>query len=327
MKKHLLMLFAAVMVAAMSLNAQTIVIDEGFENGIQDSVWTQEYVSGHTAWAVEDLSQGLSFPSTVKQGTKRAYLRNTTGETQGYVTRLVSKVVDLSPRKVYQPQLTFWYANPRWGADRDTLRVLYRNNVNGKWKRLAEFSTAMANWQKVTLELPEVGSTYQIAFEGTDNLGRGIVLDSVKLRSAPECTVPTRLTASNKGADRVNLSWTASWDAVYFEVIVSRDTIDPYTIEELDSTVIAYHGLVSGFQQFCLKGSVHMAGRFRCPQELHPIRRREGLFHLTIIRHLHLVVEKMHIAAAVGFKLQTIEHFPRLYEAISLTGGIIDVCL
>ncbi len=88
MKKHLLMLFAAVMAASMSLNAQTIVIDDGFENGIQDSVWTQEFVKGHTAWAVEDISDGLSYPNSVKQGTKRAYLRNTTGETQGYVTRL-----------------------------------------------------------------------------------------------------------------------------------------------------------------------------------------------------------------------------------------------
>ena len=76
MKKHLLMLFAILTVAAMSLKAQTIVIDDGFENGIQDSVWTQEFVRGEQAWAVEDVADGLSYPSTVKQGTKRAYLRN-----------------------------------------------------------------------------------------------------------------------------------------------------------------------------------------------------------------------------------------------------------
>lgn len=189
MKKHLLMLFAAVTAVSMSLNAQTILIDDGFENGIQDSVWTQEFVEGHTAWAVEDIADGISHPATVKQGSKRAYLRNTTGETQGYVTRLVSKVMDLRPNKVYQPQLSFWYANPKWADDRDTLRVLYRTAQNAKWKQLAEYSTASSNWQYVKIELPEPGEVYQIAFEGTDNLGRGIVLDSVKLRSAPECTV------------------------------------------------------------------------------------------------------------------------------------------
>ena len=36
MKKHLLILFVAMFAAAWSLNAQTIVINEGFENGIQD---------------------------------------------------------------------------------------------------------------------------------------------------------------------------------------------------------------------------------------------------------------------------------------------------
>ena len=249
MKKHLLMLFVAVMAASMSLNAQTIVIDEGFENGIQDSVWTQEFVKGHTAWAVEDVADGLSYPSTVKQGTKRAYLRNNTGETQGYATRLVSKVMDLNPRKVYQPELSFWYANPRWTSDRDTLRVYYRVSKNSKWNQLAEFSTAMANWQKVRIELPEVGPTYQIAFEGKDNLGRGIVLDSILVRSAPECVVPYNIVVSNKGANRVNISWSASWDANYFELIVSKDTIDPYNIDNISPELIAYHGLVSGLQQ------------------------------------------------------------------------------
>ena len=243
MKKYLLFL-VAVMAMSMSLNAQTIVIDEGFENGIQDSVWTQEFVKGHTPWAVEG-GDTLQYPATAKQGDKRAYLRNTTGETQGYVTRLVSKVMDLSPRKIYQPELSFWYANPKWGADRDTLRVLYRTGPNAKWKQLAEYSTAMSNWQKVKIEdLPEVGPTYQIAFEGSDNLGRGIVLDSVKLRSAPECTVPNHILVSNKGANRVSISWAASWDAEYFEMIVSKDTINPYDITEEIEQQLVFHGQI-----------------------------------------------------------------------------------
>lgn len=249
MKKHLLMLFAAVTAVSMSLNAQTIIIDDGFENGIQDSTWTQEFVAGNTAWAVEDIADGLSYPSTVKQGTKRAYLRNTTGETQGYVTRLVSKVMDLRPSKVYQPELSFWYANPKWTADRDTLRVLYRTGAKSKWKQLAEYSTASANWQRVNIELPEVNETYQIAFEGTDNLGRGIVLDSVKLRSAPECTVPHDIVVNNKGANKVNIAWIASWDAEYFEMVVTKDTIDPNMLDEIPADSLVFHGLIDGMQQ------------------------------------------------------------------------------
>ena len=249
MKKHLLMLFVAVMATAMSLNAQTIIIDEGFENGISEDVWTQEFVEGNTAWAVEDISDGLSYPNTVKQGTKRAYLRNTTGVTQGYVTRLVSKVMDLSISKIYQPELSFWYANPKWTSDRDTLRVLYRTGRNARWNVLAEFSDGASNWQRVNLELPEVNATYQIAFEGKDNLGRGIVLDSIKLRSAPICTVPHDIIVNNKGANKVNIAWSASWDAYYFEMIVSKDTIDPNLVDEIPEDSLAFHGMIDGLQQ------------------------------------------------------------------------------
>ena len=252
MKKHLLMLFAVLMTAAMSLKAQTILIDEGFENGIQDSVWTQEFVRGNHPWAVEALGEdSILWPASIWQGTHRAYLRNTSGETEGYITRLVSKVMDLSPGKVYQPELTFWYANPKWTADRDTLRVLYRTAEKAAWKQLAEFSTASANWQKVKLELPEVNETYQIAFEGTDNLGRGIVLDSIKLRSAPECTVPHDITINNKGAGVVNIAWNASWDANFFDLVVSKNLINQDTVHLIPDSlgIIAFNGQISGLQQ------------------------------------------------------------------------------
>lgn len=249
MKKHLLMLFVAMIAAAMSLKAQVIVIDDGFENGIQDSVWTQEFVRGEHPWAVESIEDNPQWPSTIWQGSKRAYLRNTSGETQGYITRLVSKVMDLSPEKIYQPELTFWYANPKWTADRDTLRVLYRTSQNAKWNQLAEYSTASATWQKVTMPLPEVNETYQIAFEGTDNLGRGIVLDSIKLRSAPECTVPYKVTANNLGNGKVNIAWNASWDANAYELIVSKVAIDPDTVANVPDSLLAAHMEVNGIRQ------------------------------------------------------------------------------
>ena len=251
MKKHLLILFVAMFAAAWSLNAQTIVINEGFENGIQDSVWTQEFVYGNHPWAVEGVEDDPQWPTSIWQGSKRAYLRNTSGETQGYVTRLVSKVMDLTPAKIYQPELTFWYANPKWTADRDTLRVLYKTGHNAKWKQLAEYSSASMDWQKVRLELPELSETYQIAFEGTDNLGRGIVLDSIKLRSAPECTVPHDISINNKGNGLVNIAWNASWDANFFELIVSKEIISPDTVNLVPDSlgIIAYHGMVDGMRQ------------------------------------------------------------------------------
>ena len=60
------------------------------------------------------------------------------------------------------------------------------------------------------------------------------MLDDVKVQSAPECTVPYDLMATNKGAGKVNVSWQASFDADSFEVIISRDTIEPEMIQDLE---------------------------------------------------------------------------------------------
>ena len=76
MKKHLLMLFAVMVAATMSLRAQTIVINDGFENGIQDSIWTQEFIRGNHPWIVESAGEEILWPATIFEGSKRACLRN-----------------------------------------------------------------------------------------------------------------------------------------------------------------------------------------------------------------------------------------------------------
>lgn len=243
MTKKYLFTLVAVMAMALGVQAQTIVLDETFESG-ELTQWTQEYVVGQTAWAVEDVADGLNYPATAFQGTKRAYLRNTTNETQGYVTRLISPVMKLDT--VYQPMLVFWYANPKWTTDRDTLRVLYKVGPKASWKQLAEYSDASANWTKVAITLPEYSEAYQIAFEGKDNLGRGIVLDSIKVRSTPECTVPHDMSISSLGNGKATLSWQASWDATEFDLIIATEAIDPDTVQNVGDSLIVYNKKVDG---------------------------------------------------------------------------------
>jgi len=257
MRKLFLSLLTVFTAVTVNLKAQTqnYVFWDGFESG-NLSQWTQENALNPKAapaayWAVEDTTEHLSYPATVLQGKGRAYLRNNTGETQGYATRLVSPEMDISLDKVYRPIMVFWYANPKWTSDRDTLRVLYKTGPNAQWKKLAEYSNAKANWEKVQLELPEPNGTYQIAFEGKDNLGRGIVLDSVVVRSTPICTDPHDLMVTNLGAGKINLAWQASWDANEFEVVISKNVIDPDSIANIPAEDLAYHDSVSGLQQNC----------------------------------------------------------------------------
>ena len=251
MKKFFLCLLMSLIGMYCSVEAQTIAFADGFESGdftTEYGDWIQEAVVGSTAWQTESAGPDLEYPSTVLFGNRRAYLRNTTGETQGYVTRLITPVMRLDT--VYRPLLRFWYANPKWTADRDTLRVLYKTEPKADWKLLKEISTASANWQKVEMTLPVYTEAYQIAFEGKDNLGHGIVLDSVIVRSTPECTVPHDVIVNNLGAGNVNIAWTASWDANKFEVIVSKDLIDPDTIAKIPAEQLAFHDSTkTGLQQ------------------------------------------------------------------------------
>ena len=250
MRKLFLCLLMAFTAVTVSLKAQTIVFNDGFESG-NLSKWTQENVVGQGMWAVESIDDNLLYPATVLQGKHRAFLRNTSGETQGYVTRLVTPVMDLT--EVYQPMVVFWYANPKWTADRDTLRLLYKTGPKANWKQLAEYSDAKANWTKVAISLPEYNSeTYQIAFEGKDNLGRGIVLDSVVVRSAPECTVPRDIQVTSEGAGKATISWAASWDATEFDFLITTEAIDPDTLANIPDSiaqeVIKYNTKVDGMQ-------------------------------------------------------------------------------
>ena len=58
-------------------------LNVSFEQGLPDG-WTQEHVSGSVDWIAET---GGDLPAGAADGQGRMALRNTTGQTQGFVTR------------------------------------------------------------------------------------------------------------------------------------------------------------------------------------------------------------------------------------------------
>lgn len=254
MKKKLLVLLIAVAAIIVNLGAQTIVLSESFEKGIPAG-WTQESVFGDQKWVTEPLVSGesLLYPDGAVSGLGRALLRNTTGESKGYKTRLITPVMNLDT--VFQPILRYYHAQMKWTADFDTLRVLYRVSESSNWVLLQEFTQPIQMWTKETVELPRVGKTYQICFEGSENMGRGIVLDSVVVRSKPECTIPHDMTVTNMHKNEVTLNWLASFDAVNFHIIVAK-TDEIFDIDDTDIESAKANGLivkdtvVSGWQTY-----------------------------------------------------------------------------
>ena len=82
---------------------------EGFETGVIPAGWTQENVNGTALWTVEggaDVDLGL--PRGARSGDYRAVLRGTSGQVEGFVTKLITPAMNLT--QAYNPQLVFSHA-------------------------------------------------------------------------------------------------------------------------------------------------------------------------------------------------------------------------
>lgn len=212
-----------------SLSAQQYgqALKEDFENGIP-AEWSQEIVSDNLSWTVE--SGDLDFPQGAFTGEKRVAFRNVSGVTKNASARLVSPVMDLS--KMYRPLLVFAHAQNQWTKDVDKLRVLYRLSPESDWVELKVYDECITFWQVDTIKLVGSSPTYQIAFEATDNLGRGVVIDNVEVRSTPKCDTPYDLMVTELTSKSAVLNWLGAFDAKGFELKVSTVRITPEQLND-----------------------------------------------------------------------------------------------
>ncbi|MBR4520303.1 MAG: choice-of-anchor J domain-containing protein [Paludibacteraceae bacterium] len=241
MKKTLLstLLLMLLSVATFAAKEDLYALYTGFEDGAIPEGWIQENVSGQTLWAVEKADTAL-YPSSAVAGDYRLLLRNNTEQTQRFITRLITPVMDL--REVTLPVLMFSHAQQQRTGDVDTLRVYYRSTAESRWVLLATYpdgkTNKYPNWTDEIIDLPAQSATYQLAFEGIDNFGRGIALDEIIVRPMPTCDVPTQLSAGSISTSGAVISWLASMDADSIEVVVATAELDP---ENIDMSAIALH--------------------------------------------------------------------------------------
>lgn len=213
---------------------------EGFEEGIP-ATWMQEYNSGQVSWVVEQSGASL-YPAAAMEGNNYVALRNTTGQTQYFTTMLVSPVIDLT--EVFQPILVFSHAQLQYAGDVDALRVYYRTSEQSRWVEIGQYTNKTKGWKNDTIVLTAPSATYQIAFEGMDQMGRGIALDEVILRPTPTCDDPSNISADGLTANTATLRWNGSLDTDSFNVVLttSKQT-DP-----TNPTDIARNEFVANFQ-------------------------------------------------------------------------------
>jgi hypothetical protein len=137
--------------------------------------WTQIQEAGAGSWTFATGSSGGTV-TTAYEGTLNARFVSSSGSSTP-ITKLVSPVIDFTG--YVSASLNFFYAQEDWWGDQNITNVYYRISDTDPWVQLASYPFNVSSWTEITIDLPNLSDTYQVAFEGVNNWGRANVVDLV----------------------------------------------------------------------------------------------------------------------------------------------------
>ncbi|MBT3288254.1 MAG: hypothetical protein HN380_12990 [Victivallales bacterium] len=192
---------------------------EGFENGgVIPAGWTQERTTGVAEWNFQAGGQA-DLPAGAHGGSynARLYCESALEDNK---TKLVTPLIEFGAA-TENAQLTFWhcmldwsgYVDDYWVPGRDQLRVFYRTSGGGSWTLLASYTTSVVAWTQQTVDLPNPGDSYYLAFEGNARWGRGVCIDDIQVTAAEPGITPGTFAATPAGVSRIGLSWNLNVDS------------------------------------------------------------------------------------------------------------------
>jgi M6 family metalloprotease-like protein len=159
----------------------TFPFTEDFEGGQTPTCWSQTFVTGQVSWVFQNGGHnggsGNNHPGNAHTGSNNALMFFDSNS--GYTTKLITPAINLAA--ISNPQLTFWMANPIWGADIDYLKVYYKTSSSGNWILLNSYTSNSDSWTQKTISLPNASSTYYVAFEAVANYGYGVSVDDISI--------------------------------------------------------------------------------------------------------------------------------------------------
>jgi len=187
------------------------VLEEGFEGGVIPEGWTQVHENFETDWVVQT---GLkpTFVPTAHSGQYNAMFNGSKNRT---TTKLITPVMDLSAG--IDATLTFWHAQKY-----DRLRIYYRTSPDAEWVQLVAYNSTVSKWTMRQIALPNLTSTYQIAFEGYDSVGDNIGVDDIVV------TVDTQIDDMSVAAGTYYIVASSTTDN--FNININAQTIPVPTI-------------------------------------------------------------------------------------------------
>ena len=176
-----------------NVKSQTTLLSENFENsGSIPSNWSKSFVSGSVDWTFGAGTGSGSYTSAYA-GSYNARFRYDSWSS--YTTKLQTPVIDFTGYAT-SPTLNFYHIQPAWGSDQGVLKIYYKTSLAGAWILLQTYSSSVTTWTLRTISLPNVNSTYYIAFEGITNYDRGIGVDNVSIIGTASSSSPTVTTTA-----------------------------------------------------------------------------------------------------------------------------------
>jgi hypothetical protein len=175
-------------------NSQTTYLSEGFEGGATPAGWDEEYVSGSEPWRYRNGGHSPNDNNWLVPPEQIDITRNPPGAYAGTYNAIFFKQGDNNERtKLITPEmdleggtsveLSFYLCQIPWtfggSTSWDVLRVYYKTAEGNPWVLLQEYLDPVYEWELQTLVLPNLSSTYYVAFEGHTRWGYGTCIDNV----------------------------------------------------------------------------------------------------------------------------------------------------
>ena len=218
--RKLLLNFLLLFVVAIGAFAQTSLFSEDFEGGTMPDGWTTE---GPGSWSVG--TGDYSNSTGAGNGSYNALIIH---NASGNVTKLITPEIDLS--SVTSAELSFMHVQRSWAGDYDYLKLYYRASSDDSWVEIASYTSLYASWTtEEDIVLSNTSSTYQLAFEMTDNYGYGVGIDDIQIIQHSSCSRPAALAAALTAGNGTiaTLNWTESGTAT--EWVVEYSTAADFT--------------------------------------------------------------------------------------------------
>ena len=205
LKKCLRLLLLAALMVPIGANAQSILLNEGFEEGIPDT-WSTIHVSGNNYW-----SASSSYHHT---GAYSAYIQ---WANSGHENYLVTP--QLTPET--GDSLIFWVASQSWAGTTLSVKVSTTTTEGSAFSTtLASYTTgssgtigttSTSTFVRKAIDVSSyVGQNIFIAFHVSDDNGSSIILDDVTgiHMVAPTCFRVQAIAASEITTDGMTIHWT-----------------------------------------------------------------------------------------------------------------------